>query len=147
VRVGFADGALMLQSLLQCNWIEGSRTFNVLFGAATAAVCFAVAIPVLWWVLPKHQVWLFSRRVDRYRRIQLAYGLFCMSMAFTDAGCRFFPHAPLPWVHPAFFLTTLLIGIGLGPRVVYLIARERRLARAAAIGATPVGRTSPLLTQ
>jgi hypothetical protein len=68
-------------------------------------------------------------------------------MAFTDAGCRFFPHAPLPWVHPAFFITTLLIGIGLGPRVVYLILRERRVARAAA-GMTPRGRrTSPLLTR
>jgi hypothetical protein len=137
----------MLQSLLQCDWIEGSRTFNVVFGALTAAVCFAVAIPTLWWVVPKHKLWLFSRRVDRCRRIQLAYGLFCMSMAWTDAGCRFFPHAPLPWVHPAFFITTVLIGIGLGPRVIYLILRERRIARAAGEVPPRERRASPAFTR
>jgi hypothetical protein len=133
----------MLQALLQCDWIEGSRTFNVIFGLTTSAVCLAVAIPTLWWVLPKHARWLFSPRVDRDRRIQLAYGIFCMSMAFTDAGCRLIPHQPLPWVHPAFFLTTLIIGLGLGPRVAYLVLRERRAgsatagrARAVAIGAS-----------
>jgi hypothetical protein len=53
---------------------RGQPEFNVIFGVATAVVCFSVAIPVLWWVLPKHKLWLFSRDVDRYRRIQLAYG-------------------------------------------------------------------------
>jgi hypothetical protein len=113
----------------ECAWIEGTRTFNVIFGLVTAAVCFSVAIPTLWWVLPAHKAWLFSRGADRYRRIQLAYGLFCMAMAFTDAGCRIFPHPPLPWVHPAFFLTTLIIGFGLGPRVVWVALRERRAQR------------------
>ena len=113
-----------------CDWIEGSRSFSIIFGAVTAAACLAVAIPVLWWMLPKHRLWLFSPRVDPNQGVQLAYGSFCMSMAFTNALCRFTPHGPLPWVHPAFFVTTVLIVAGLGPRVAYLIFRERRLAGA-----------------
>jgi hypothetical protein len=116
--------------MFECTWIEGTRTFNVLFGAVTAAICFSVAIPILWWVLPKHRTWFFSPDVDRNQGVQLTYGLFCMSMAFTDALCRFIPHEPLPWVHPAFFLTTLIIAMALGPRVAYIaLRRKRRSAR------------------
>jgi hypothetical protein len=109
----------------------------MLFGATTAAVCFSVAIPILWWVLPKHKVWLFSPSVDGDQRVQLAYGLFCMSMAFTDALCRFIPHRPLEWVHPAFFITTIIIAVGLGPRVAYLWYYRRgegRISAARAFG-------------
>lgn len=49
-----------------------------------------------------------------------------MSMAFTDALCRFIPHQPLAWVHPAFFITTIIIAVGLGPRVAYLWLRGGR---------------------
>jgi hypothetical protein len=115
--------------MFQCGWIEGSRTFNILFGATTAGVCLLVAVPILWWVLPRHRRWFFSRGVDRHQRIQLAYGLFCMSMAFTDALCRFIPHKPLASVHPAFFSTTVLIALGIGPRVVYLLLRRRGTVR------------------
>ncbi len=52
-----------------------------------------------------------------------------MSMAFTDALCRFIPHKPLEWVHPAFFYTTVLIALGIGPRVAYLLLRRRGTVR------------------
>jgi hypothetical protein len=115
--------------MFQCGWIEGSRTFNILFGATTSGVCLLVAVPILWWVLPQHRRWFFSRGADGHQRIQLAYGIFCMSMAFTDALCRFIPHKPLEWVHPAFFYTTVLIALGIGPRVAYLLLRRRGSTR------------------
>ncbi|MGD0471587.1 MAG: hypothetical protein ABSB70_00015 [Candidatus Velthaea sp.] len=110
--------------MFECTWIEGTRIFNILFGVVNAAVCFSVAIPILWWVLPKHRTWFFSPKVDRNQGAQL----FCPSMASTDALCRFIPHEPLPWVHPAFFLTTLIIAAALGPRVAYIALRRRRVA-------------------
>ncbi len=109
----------------QFDWIEGSRPFDILFGATTSLVCLFCAVPILWWVLPRTRLWLFSKNVDRNQGIQLAYGIFCMSMAFTDALCRFIPHDPLEWVHPAFFLTTIIIALGIGPRVVYLLLKQR----------------------
>jgi hypothetical protein len=109
----------------QFDWIEGSRPFDIIFGATTSAVCLFCAVPILWWILPRTRLWLFSKTVDRNQGIQLAYGIFCMSMAFTDALCRFIPHDPLEWVHPAFFLTTIIIALGIGPRVVYLLLKQR----------------------
>jgi hypothetical protein len=130
--------------MFECTWIEGTRTFNVLFGAVTAAICFSVAIPILWWVLPKHRTWFFSPDVDCNQGIQLAYGLFCMSMAFTDALCRFKPHEPLPGVHPAFFLTTLIIAMALGPRVASVaLRRRRRSARTTNASRGTIGLDSP----
>ncbi len=111
---------------MYCNWIEGDRTFCILFGAITASACLAVAIPTLWWVLPHRKVWLFRQDADASQGFQIAYGVFAMAMAWANAGCRFIPHGPLPWVHPAFFVTTLLIVALLGPRVAYLLHREWR---------------------
>jgi hypothetical protein len=111
---------------LNFDWIEGSRSFDVAFGAVTSATCLLVAVPILWWGVAKKKVWLFSPEIDPHQRLQLAYGVFVMAMAFTDALCRFIPHGPLSWVHPAFFITTLIIAAGLGPRVAYLILREFR---------------------
>jgi hypothetical protein len=120
--------------LVRCAWMEGTRGYDIAFGALTSLTCLAIAVPILWWVLPNYAVWLFSPAVDRNRYIQLAYGIFAMAMAFTDALCRFIPHALLPWVHPAFFLTTVLIAAGLGPRVAFLVVRETRRRR------NPLGR-------
>jgi len=119
--------------IFQCTWIEGSRAFNIAFGAVTAAACLSVAVPTLWWVFPKSRVWLFSKAIDRNQGIQLAYGIFCMSMAFTDALCRAIPHGHLPWVHPAFFLTTILIVFGLGPRVAYVALLQMRRTTGGAV--------------
>ncbi len=113
--------------MFDCSWIEGSRTFNIFFGLATASACFAVAIPTLWWVLPGHRVRLFPYEADRSQGVQIAYGIFAMAMAFTDTLCRLIPHGKLPWVHPAFFLTTVLLAATLGPRVIYVAAQRRPL--------------------
>jgi hypothetical protein len=116
--------------MFECSWIEGSRTFNVVFGLVTGGVCLSVGVPTVRWVLPRYRAWLFSPSIDPRQGIQLAYGIFCIAMACTDVLCRTIPHGPLPWVHPAFFLTTLIIGLGLGPRVLAVALRERRRGNA-----------------
>jgi hypothetical protein len=115
--------------MFDCAWIEGSRSFNIAFGLTTASVCLAIAVPTLWWVLPRSRVWLFPPNVDRRQGIQLAYGIFAMAMAFTDALCRLIPHGKLPLVHPAFFATTVILASFVGPRVVYVFTRLARDGR------------------
>ncbi len=99
-------------------FLEGDRTFSLVYGLATGGLCLALAIPLLYWVLPGHHRSFFGSRIDPNYRLQLAYGIFCMSMAFTDVGCRTIPHGPLAYVHPAFFLLTLLLAVTIGPRIV-----------------------------
>jgi hypothetical protein len=88
------------------------------YGFATGGLCLALAIPLLWWVLPGHKRSFFGPRIDPEYRLQLFYGIFCMAMAFTDIGCRAIPHGTLEFVHPAFFLITLTLAATLGPRVI-----------------------------
>jgi hypothetical protein len=102
------------------DFLEGDRTFSLIYGFVTGGLCLAVAIPILWWVLPANRRSFFGTDVDPARWLQLAYGILCMAMAFTDVGCRAIPHGPLPYVHPAFFLMTLVLVAALGPRVVAL---------------------------
>jgi hypothetical protein len=99
-------------------FLEGDRTFNLVYGLSTGALCLALAIPILYWVLPGHKRSFFGPRIDPEYRLQLSYGIFCMAMAFTDIGCRAIPHGPLAFVHPAFFLLTLALVVGLAPRVI-----------------------------
>ena len=99
-------------------FLEGDRTFSLLYGFATGGVCLALAIPLLWWVLPGHKRSFFGSRIDPEFRLQLFYGIFTMAMAFTDIGCRAIPHGPLMFVHPAFFLMTLLLVATLAPRLL-----------------------------
>lgn len=108
------------------SWIEGSRTFDLAWGLATGALCLAVAYPILWWTLPGHRRSFFGTAIDPQQRLQLPYGIFCMAMAVTNVGCRAIPHDDLGIVHPAFFLITLAIVVGLGPRVVWLLAHPGR---------------------
>ena len=35
--------------------MEGSRVFDVTWGLVSAAMCLAVAVPMLWWWLPGHR--------------------------------------------------------------------------------------------
>ena len=82
----------------------------------------------MWWWLPEHRRAFFSRAVDPSYRLQLGYGLFAMAMAGTNIGCRFIPHAALEAVHPAFFVITVVLVLGLAPRVLWLALRRQRLA-------------------
>ena len=97
---------------------EGSRSFDIVFGTITGLACLSVAVPILWWSLPSHRRRLFSTAVDPRGYLQIAYGVFCMAMAWADALCRYIPHRPLGMVHPSFFATTLIIVFVIGPRVV-----------------------------
>jgi hypothetical protein len=101
-------------------FLEGDRTYDIIYGLITGGACIALAIPILWWVLPGRERSLFGPRIDPRQRLQLAYGIFCMAMGFTDIGCRTIPHGDLPWVHPTFFLITVILVVGLGPRVFTL---------------------------
>jgi hypothetical protein len=106
------------------DFLEGDRTFSLAYGFLTGGLCLALAIPILWWVLPGSRRSFFGTYVDPAARLQLAYGILCMAMAFTDVGCRAIPHGPLPFVHPAFFLMTVVLVAALGPRVL-AVARAR----------------------
>jgi len=108
------------------NWdfIEGSRAFELTWGITAMCVCLLVAVPTLWWWLPEHRRRFFPPSVDPNYRLQLAYGIFAMAMAFTNLGCRIIPHADLPMVHPTFFLISLALVVGLAPRVLALATQR-----------------------
>jgi len=99
-------------------FLEGGETFSLIYGLVTGGICLALAIPLLYWVLPGRQRSFFGPRIDPAYRLQLGYGIFCMSMAFTDIGCRTIPHGYLAYVHPTFFLMTLALLVLFGPRVL-----------------------------
>jgi hypothetical protein len=108
--------------------MEGSRAFDIGWGLATAALSLAPAIPILWWWLPDHRRSFFGTQVDPSYRLQLGYGLFGAAMAGTNIGCRAIPHDDLGVVHPVFFLITVALVVGLGPRVVWLATHPERRA-------------------
>ena len=66
---------------------------------------------------PGHQRSFFGARIAPGERLQPAYGIFCMAMAFTDIGCRAIPHGELMFVHPVFFLMTLALVAAIAPRL------------------------------
>jgi hypothetical protein len=109
------------------DFLEGDRTYDIIYGIVTGGACFALAIPILTWVLPGRERSFFGPRIDPAQRLQLAYGIFCMAMAFTDIGCRAIPHGDLPFVHPTFVLMTVTLVLALGPRVV-AVALEKKIS-------------------
>lgn len=113
-------------------WIEGSRTFDVTWGLVTGALCFALAVPILWWWLPSHRRSFFGTAIDPRYRLQYFYGLFCMAMGVTNVGCRAIPHDDLAFVHPTFFVITAALVVTLGPRVLAMALRGRGSAPQAA---------------
>ncbi len=115
-----------------CNAIEGDRTFSVVWGLTTGTICLLMAVPALWWTLPGHERWVFPRAVDPRHKLQLLYGLYAMAMAWTNVFCRLIPHRPLPWVHPAFFVSTVLLALSLGPRIASMAWAARRPRRPSA---------------
>jgi hypothetical protein len=104
-------------------FLEGDRTFSLVYGLVTGGLCLALAIPLLYWVLPGHKRRFFGVRIDPEYRLQLFYGIFCMAMAFTDVGCRAIPHGPLAFVHPTFFAVTLALLLTLAPRLAAVARR------------------------
>ena len=110
--------------------LEGSRTFDILFGLVTGGACFLVASPLLWWSLGKYRVSYFGTRIDPYGRLQLAYGFFGMAQFGADIGCRFIDHGTLPFVHPTFALLTLIYVFAVGPRALLLLVAQQRRHRA-----------------
>jgi len=104
-------------------FLEGDRTFSLIYGFVTGGLCLAVAIPILWWVLPASRRSFFGLRIDPQSRLQVAYGVLCMAMAFTDLGCRAIPHGQLLFVHPAFFFMTLVLVVTLAPRIAVVARR------------------------
>jgi hypothetical protein len=109
-------------------FLEGDRTFSLAYGLVTGSLCLALAIPMLYWVLPGRERSFFGRLIDPTQKLQLGYGIFCMAMAFTDIGCRAIPHGPLQFVHPAFFLITLVLVATIGPRLLRMRAEFGRTA-------------------
>lgn len=107
-------------------FLEGDRTFSVLYGLITGGLCLTLAVPLLYWVLPGHRRSFFGAKIDPSYALQLAYGIFCMAMAFTDIGCRAIPHGNLAFVHPTFFFMTLVLLVTIGPRLLAM-RRERTL--------------------
>ena len=102
-------------------FLEGDRTFELVYGLGTGALCLVLAVPLLYWVLPGHRRSFFGRKLDPSGNLQLAYGIFCMAMAFTDIGCRAIPHGNLEFVHPTFFFMTLFLAVSIGPRLIAML--------------------------
>jgi hypothetical protein len=99
------------------DFLEGDRTFSIIYGLVTGGFCLALAVPLLYWVLPGHRKSFFGHAIDPSYALQLAYGIFCMAMAFTDIGCRSIPHGTLAFVHPTFFLMTVVLVVSIAPRL------------------------------
>jgi hypothetical protein len=110
-------------------FLEGDRLFDIVWGTVSGLLCLSVAVPMLWWWLPEHRRSFFGTAIDPQYRLQLAYGLFGMGMFGTNIGCRYIPHGWLEYVHPTFALLTVLLLVGLGPRVIFMAyARTPRTA-------------------
>jgi hypothetical protein len=95
------------------------------YGLVTGGCCLALAIPILYWSLPAHRRSFFGAAIDPSYHLQLAYGIFCMAMAFTDIGCRSIPHGELAFVHPTFFLMTVTLVVTIGPRIAAMLRRPQ----------------------
>lgn len=116
-----------LTEILSFDWIEGNRLFSIVFGTIMSGSCFAVAVPTLWWFLPRQRIWIFPQELDPKRRWQFWFGMFGMGMAFTNALCRYIPHGDLGIVHPVFFLTTIAYVLFLGTRVAAVALGRPRM--------------------
>jgi hypothetical protein len=107
-------------------FLEGDRAFDLIWGTVSGAASLAIAVPMLWWWLPKHRRSVFGRAIDPAYKLQLAYGLFGMAMFGTNFFCRFIPHGFLEYVHPTFAVITLLLIAGLGPRLIAMARSARQ---------------------
>jgi hypothetical protein len=82
--------------------------------------------------LPRNARRIFPASVDPGLRLQFAWGIFAMFMAFTNFGCRYIDHRYLEGVHEGFFALTLVVLALLGPLVVRALVRKPMLSKRAA---------------
>jgi hypothetical protein len=101
--------------------LEGSRAFDIIWGAATAAACLIPAAIVLTRWFFRRLPSVFGADIDPQRRLEGAWGVFGMFMGSTNFGCRSVRHGHLPGVHEAFALITLTYVIVLGPPAARLV--------------------------
>ena len=116
--------------------LEGSRAFDIAWGALTGAVCFTLGgLVVAHWLRAwkSHGPSLFGAVVDPTRRLELAYGAFALAMGGTNVGCRFIPHNYLEGVHEGYAILTLATVAVLGPA----LARAARSPRTKRYRPTP----------
>jgi len=106
--------------------LEGSRTFDIMWGTCTGTLCLAIALPILLAYVWRPQWSLFGPQIDPHRRLQFFYGLVTIGMGFTNYLCRFIDHNYLVGVHEGFAAITLVLVVLLTPRVVRLVAAEFR---------------------
>lgn len=114
--------------------IEGSRSFDVLWGTTTAAILVLIGWTALLWTETPRRVSIFGESADPKMRLQISWAVFALAMAGTNVGCRYIPHAFLEGVHLGYASITLAVILVLGPRELYLAiaGHVRRIARARA---------------
>jgi hypothetical protein len=116
--------------------LEGSRTFDIAWGATTGTLCFVLGIALVYsWVTARRSggASVFGRAVDPSRALHLAWAVVALGMGGTNYGCRFIDHNYLAGVHEGFFAITLVVYAVLGPRLAWLAVaalRKRVPARA-----------------
>ncbi len=108
--------------------LDGSRTFEIVWGAVAGTLCVALgALVVADWLRVRHTAApsIFGRRLDPGRGLELAYGIFTLAMGGTNYGCRFIDHAYLRGVHEGYFALTLAVVALVAPGYL-LRGRARR---------------------
>ena len=101
--------------------LEGSRAFDMAWGAVTGGLCFAIGIAMIaWWVRARATgtASIFGNRIDPGRGLHLAWAAFALAMGGTNIGCRFIDHNPLAAVHEGFFVLTLIVYAMLAPPLI-----------------------------
>ncbi len=101
--------------------LEGSRAFDMAWGAVTGGLCFAIGIAMIaWWVRARATgtASIFGNHVDPGRGLHLAWAAFALAMGGTNIGCRFIDHNPLAAVHEGFFVLTLIVYAMLAPPLI-----------------------------
>ena len=101
--------------------LEGSRAFDMAWGAVTGGLCFTIGIAMIaWWVRARATgaASIFGNRVDPGRGLHLAWAAFALAMGGTNIGCRFIDHNPLAAVHEGFFVLTLIVYAVLAPPLI-----------------------------
>ncbi len=107
--------------------LEGSRSFDIIWGSVTGTLCLSLGAWVLFsWLRErgKGTPSIFGAAIDPGRQLQFAWGIFAMMMGGTNFGCRFIDHRYLEGVHEGFFGLTLLVFAVLLPRMLWFVVKR-----------------------